>query len=149
MMYRTHLAFAFLIGLFAINILHPSNQILFMSVVLFSGLLPDIDHPKSKIGSKVKIIGWLFEHRGFFHSLFMLIIASIIAFFISNKIYATAVFIGFLSHISIDAITKQGIMPLHPLSKISIRGFVETSSVLEYLIFFGIIVLSIWKLISF
>jgi inner membrane protein len=148
-MYRTHVAFAFLIGLFAITFLHPSNQILFMSLVVFAGLFPDIDHPKSKLGSKLKVIGWLFEHRGFFHSIFMLILISLLTFIISNKIYAAAVFLGFFSHISIDAITKQGIMPFHPISKRSIKGFVGTSSILEYLIFSAITILSIYKLISF
>lgn len=146
-MFRTHLAFGFLIGLFAIQWLHPANQVLFFILVLIGALLPDIDHPKSKLGKYFKPIGWLFEHRGFFHSIFMLIILSLVIVYFFNWFYASAIAIGFFSHLVSDAITVQGIMPFHPLSKVRIRGFVETNSTIETVLFLALVVFDVLKLL--
>ncbi|MBW2998940.1 metal-dependent hydrolase, partial [Candidatus Woesearchaeota archaeon] len=74
MRFYTHLAFGFLLGMISLIILKPSNQILFMGLCLIGSSFPDIDHPRSKVGKYFKPIGWLFEHRGFFHSVFPIII---------------------------------------------------------------------------
>ena len=139
-MFRTHLAFGFLIGLFSIQWLHPGNQVLFFVLVMVGACLPDIDHPKSKFGKYFKPIGWLFEHRGFFHSIFMLIILSLAIVYFFNWFYASAIAIGFLSHLVSDAVTVQGIMPFHPLSRARLRGFVETNSTIETVLFLALVV---------
>jgi len=149
MLFKTHLAFGFLIGLFGIQFLNPSNQLLFMAIVLLGSVFSDVDHPESKLGRKIKIIGFLFEHRGFFHSFIFLILVNIPLFLFLNKylIYIYAFNIGFISHLIADMINHMGIMPLHPLSKFRISGFIKTGNLFESLLFYVLIGFSIWKLV--
>lgn len=150
MMARTHVAFGFLKGLIVMSFLNPANQILFMSMVVFGSLFPDIDHPKAKLGSKVKIIGWLFEHRGFFHSVFALFLFSLLVFFLlKQKIYFWAFGIGFLSHMVLDAFNRKGIMPFHPISRIKIKGFLKTNGFAENILFVIFVIAGILTLFSF
>ncbi|MEW6063550.1 MAG: metal-dependent hydrolase [Nanoarchaeota archaeon] len=148
-MFKTHLAFGFLIAMFALQYLHPSNQILFLALVLFSSIFPDIDHPKSKLGKYVPFNSILLEHRGFFHSFLILPLISLLLVLFSKTGYAIPVIIGYGSHLFSDAVTKEGIMPLHPLSKYKIKGFIETGKSLEYVLFLAITSISIWKLFNF
>jgi membrane-bound metal-dependent hydrolase YbcI (DUF457 family) len=39
-------------------------------LVVFAGVLPDIDHPKSELGRWFKPVGWFLPHRGITHSIF-------------------------------------------------------------------------------
>lgn len=135
MKFYTHLAFGFLMGLIFLIILRPGNQILFMGLCLIGSACPDIDHPKSKLGQWFKPIGWLFEHRGFFHSIFPLMIL-----FLLSKLNPLFIpfLIGYASHILIDMTTKQGILFIHPFINIRISGFIRTGSILETIIFLGI-----------
>ena len=149
MMFKTHVAFGFLAGILSIQYLHPLNQILFIAIVMFGALLPDIDHPQSKIGRKFKIVGFLFEHRGFFHSFLMIPLISVLIFYFTHS-YALIMplGIGYGSHLISDAVTKEGIMPLHPLTKLRIRGFIRTGGALEYVLFFLIIIFAAYKTIN-
>ena len=150
MLFKTHLAFGFLLGLFAIEFLKPGNQLLFMTIVLLSSIFPDIDHPDSKIGSKAKIFSFLFEHRGFFHSLLFLALVYVVSIlFIKNIYFILPLFIGYGSHLFIDCFNQAGIMPLHPLSRFRIKGFIKTGALLETILFFVLIAVDIWKLLNF
>ena len=149
MMFRTHLAFGFLIGLFAIQLIHPINQILFLSLVLFGSLFPDIDHPNSKIGRHFKPINFLFEHRGFFHSfLFLPLLSLIIYYIIKTNIYTLPILVGYSSHLISDALTKEGVMPLHPLSKFRVKGVIKTGHLFEHFFFLSLLVFDAIKLIK-
>lgn len=149
-MFKTHLAFGFLIGLFAISYFSPTNQVLFMALCLFGSLLPDIDHPRSKLGRHVKIISVLFEHRGFFHSGFAIVgLVVLMLYFIDMNVYALAIIIGYASHILIDMTTKEGIMLLHPFSKFRIRGLVRTGASFEYLILCALLLVDAYMLVKF
>ena len=149
MMYNTHLAFGLLLGLLGIIFLKPANPILFIVIVGFASILPDIDHPDSKIGKKVKIIGFLFEHRGFFHSIGALVLFTVCFYLIfKTSIYSIAFALGYFSHLIMDAITIKGIMPFHPFSKVSIKGFVKTNSFLETVIFVFAAVFAFWLLLK-
>ncbi len=150
MLFRTHLAFGFLIGLLALKIIDPYNTILFLILVLIGSVLPDIDHPKSKVGKKVKIIGFLFEHRGFFHSLlFLILIHVVLALFFRSNPFVLPFVIGYTSHLFIDCFNHKGIMPFHPLSRFRIKGFIKTGALLETTLFFGLIAADIWNLLIF
>jgi len=149
MMFKTHVAFGFLAGVISISYFNPANQILFIVLVMLGAMLPDIDHPKSKIGSKFKIIGFLFEHRGFFHSFLAIpLIAAIIFYFTSSLTYIMPLGIGYASHLVSDAVTKEGIMPLHPLTRLRLRGFIKTAGALEYVLFLIIVIFASYKLIT-
>ena len=147
-MFKTHIAAGFLAGIFAVKYLAPANQILFMGLVLIGAALPDIDHPKSKLGSKFRIISMFFEHRGFFHSFLVIpLISLIIYYFTHSYTYIMPLGVGYASHLVSDAVTKEGIMPLHPLTKLRIRGFVRTGGALEYLFLFAVVVFAVYRTI--
>lgn len=149
MLFHTHLAFAFLVGVFFLPYLAPANPILFIAIVLFAGILPDIDHSGSKIGKRVKIIGWLFEHRGFFHSALGIAFFTLLFYLIFNTLtYATAFLLGYASHILIDSITDSGVMFLHPFSRKRLRGFLRSGAFYEHAIFLVILAAGIIRLVS-
>lgn len=96
----------------------------------FGGLLPDIDHPESTIGRRLKpisyVVNTVFGHRGFTHTIFSLILLSYLLFIISGWIpvsikgFALAMFtgiiIGYSSHLLLDMLTVSGIPLLYPFS---------------------------------
>ncbi|MFC1731650.1 metal-dependent hydrolase [candidate division KSB1 bacterium] len=137
MMFKTHLAFGILLGLIAIPYLNPGNVFLFILIVGIAAGLPDLDSPDSKFGRKIKIIGWVFDHRGIFHSLIGTALFTVLVFAISRSIvYSAAFFIGYISHIIVDSFNKEGTMPLYPI-KWRLRGFMKTGGLLESVFFVG------------
>lgn len=142
MMFYTHLALAFIAGILAINYFHPANQILFIILVLFAGIFPDIDHPNSKLGSYVKIISWLFRHRGIFHSILILPLIALILQYFNYSRFSLPLIIGYAAHLLGDISTKEGLMLFHPLSSYRISGFIRTGGFLERIIFMALLVLS-------
>ena len=146
---KTHLSVGFLAALLGIHALQPANQVMFLMIALFASLLPDIDHPNAKIGRHVKIIGFLFEHRGFFHSIWAIAFFTLLVHIATaNLVYSMAFMLGYASHILVDCLTPRGIMLLHPLSKFKIRGFVTTGGVIEYLIFVFLVLINIWQVLK-
>ena len=137
-MFRTHLAFALLIGLLTMN-LFGLNKYLFISLILFAGILPDIDYPRSKIGSKLRTISipikFLFGHRGVFHSLFTAIVFCLPIWFFFDK-YWIPFFIGYCSHLIVDGFTKLGVNFIHPFNQLHLSGFIETNGFIEKLLFY-------------
>lgn len=142
MMFKTHVVIAFLFGLIGITLFHPANQVLFISVAMLGGLLPDIDHPKSKVGRWFRPFNYLFEHRGFFHSFLVVPVIGICLFFAGLPAFALPVLVGYKSHLLSDLVTKEGIMPFHPLSRFRLKGFIKTGGTFELLMFLGSIVFS-------
>ncbi|AEW44574.1 putative inner membrane protein regulated by LexA [Serratia symbiotica str. 'Cinara cedri'] len=89
-------------------------------------LLPDIDHPKSFLGRRLKLlsipIAKLFGHRGMTHSFLAIIGCST---FLSSGLllsiitpiptyFAHAMVVGYISHILADMLTPAGIPLLWP-----------------------------------
>lgn len=147
-MFKTHLLFGLLVGLYAVNFFNPGNVLLFMFFVMFGSAFADIDHPNSKIGKNVAIIGILFKHRGFFHSVFGIVLFSmLVQALFESKIITMAFAVGYVSHVVIDAFNHQGIMPFHPLSQYTIKGFMKTNGVLEWILMVIMAVLVLVKLI--
>ena len=142
MMYYTHLAFGLLVSLIFLDFLNIQNKSIFILVAILFSVFPDIDERKSKIGKKYKktstVINFIFGHRGFFHSIYIPLIFYFIFYNISNEI-GTAILIGYFSHLFMDALTKNGIRPLHPIVNKKINGPIKTNSIFEK-IFFSIIV---------
>lgn len=147
-MFRTHLIFAFLMGLVFIE-LNRGNKYLFLFLVLVSGIIPDIDYPRSKVGRRFWLISkplyFLFGHRRLFHSLFFLIIVNFFVFLFFSEYYR-GVFIGYGSHIFLDMMTKQGVMLFYPF-KFKISGIVKTGGLFERVLFFVFVFLVIMKVI--
>ncbi|XBS68097.1 metal-dependent hydrolase [Acerihabitans sp. KWT182] len=91
---------------------------------LLTCLLPDIDHPQSFLGQRLKWLSMpiarVFGHRGFTHSL-LAIMAGFLLFtlkFASDMIVPPDAFhgmiIGYLSHIVADMLTPAGVPLLWP-----------------------------------
>jgi len=145
MLFKTHLAFALLI---ALVLLFLNINPVFIIVFVIAALLPDIDSPFSKIGKKVKIVNYLFAHRGFFHSLFALLIFTILLYFFDVFI-ATAFFSGYFLHLLLDSFTKQGIFLFYPLSTKKSKGKLGAGGLLENIFFFITLFLLIVLLIFY
>ena len=146
MMGRTHMAFGLLTSLVALP-LAQTNKYIFISLVVLGSLLPDIDCPNSKISKKAKTLSKaihaLFGHRGFFHTIFMGAIVYLVIIYLTSKIYATPILIGFISHLIADGFTKSGINFLHPITTLRLHGFIETNSTLEHVFLAVTIILTI------
>jgi len=131
----THISFAFLLGLLMIRYLPVSvNNYLLLAVIVLSCILPDIDCKYSLIGKRLRPLSLLFKHRGFFHSIILAVILSIILFiFTRNSYYALAVIVGFVSHLFLDSLTKSGTTPFWP-SKMRIKGRLRTGRLVDWIL---------------
>lgn len=150
MLFKTHLAFAFLIGLYLIDFLKIKNQILFIIVLLFFSVFPDIDKSSSKIFKKLKPFSYpavIFRHRGIFHTIYFPLLIFLVLYIIDLKLLSLTVLIGYLLHLFLDLITKKGIALFYPLSKKRIKGFIKVGSLTENMIFVVLIILIIYKLV--
>lgn len=123
MIFLTHLALSVFVGL----AFFP-KEIIFC---VLGGLLPDIDLATSIIGRKFRIFGWLFAHRGFFHTLYAALLFSLPLFFYSATA-ALAFFAGYLGHLLLDGLTKKGVRILPPFFRI--KGPLKTSGLGDYAI---------------
>lgn len=149
MLFITHLAFAFLVGLIAISTLHPSHEILFILLVLSAAGLPDLDHPNSTFGKKVRIFSWFFSHRGFMHSVLILpLIALLFTWLFKSTQFTVPLLIGYTSHLIGDMVSYEGIKPFTPLSSMRWRlGWFRVGSAAEYVVLGFIICASVFFLL--
>lgn len=132
MLGKTHFVFGLVLSTFF-------TQPFYWVVILISSLLPDIDQKNSVLGRKVKFVSYLFEHRGFFHSLLFFIPLTIVIYSFSPEI-SLAFTLGYGGHLFLDSMTKQGLR-LFPFKK-RIKGFIKVGGKLES--FFFILLLSIF-----
>ncbi|MBT3408409.1 metal-dependent hydrolase [Candidatus Woesearchaeota archaeon] len=109
--------------------------ILIFIFVIFGSVLPDIDHGKSIVGRKIKIIAILFEHRGFFHSILAIVMWYFLFLLLLNKIYVYAILFGYISHLFIDCFNHYGISPFAPFNKFKIKGPFYTNGFVEKIFF--------------
>ncbi|MBI2548380.1 metal-dependent hydrolase [Candidatus Woesearchaeota archaeon] len=124
------------------------SAFLFLFLVALGALLPDIDHPGSLLGKRVKLVGWLFSHRGIWHSL--LLPAAILGlgwFFFPWFLYPSmALSLGIVSHLLLDGLTPRGVRLFYPFSDFQLRGFLKTGGALETVLFIGILITMGWLL---
>lgn len=87
------------------------------------GLIPDIDHPKSKISHTLRpvnaLVSLLFSHRGFFHT--PVLYGLLYALFLwkcpaEYLVWGQCLFAGIASHIFLDCLNPGGIPLFFPLS---------------------------------
>lgn len=139
MRWTTHLLFAFFIA----SLFAKEQGWLMMGMVLLGSFLPDIDHPQSKLGSKIKIIGWLSQHRGFWHTPFAMLIVSLGIAVITQVKIGMGLGIGYTSHIVLDTLTIKGVMLFYPFSRRRLTGPIETGSVTEGILFVLLFILTL------
>lgn len=146
-MFRTHLAFSLMIA----SVVFPYFQIdtgPFLAVFILGTLVPDIDSARSLIGQSFPFIGWIFRHRGLFHSFLTLaLLSSALGILLQDIAFASAFALGYLSHLVLDMLNHQGIRPFYPLMY-RIKGPIRTGSVFENGIFVVCIALCLVLLAS-
>ena len=137
-MFWTHFVFSLFIGLYLMESF--SSKYLFLGLLLVGSILPDIDSPYSKIGRRFKplssLIKFVFGHRGIFHS----VIPAILIYFVFRYIFdmslvGIALAVGFVLHLVLDGLTKEGVNYFYPFAKFRMSGFIKTGGILEWLIF--------------
>ncbi len=135
MMFITHMSFALFVGLLLTDkFFLPVNKYVFLAIIVFASLLPDIDSAHSLLGRRAKVVSMAFRHRGVIHSLFVMIIFSIILLIITpNLYYLSAFVIGYFSHLMLDSITPKGI-PLFWPSKKRLNGSLKTTGLFDWLL---------------
>jgi inner membrane protein len=148
-MFKTHLMFSLLVSLIIFKYFNL-NPLIFILIFILTAILPDIDHAKSKIGRKFFIFSWIinlfFGHRKLIHSiLFAGFLALIIKLLFNN--YFIPFFLGYLSHLFLDILTKQGLKIFYPF-KFQIKGFIRTNSLIEKLFLLILIVLNVYYVIK-
>lgn len=102
----------------------PGPDILAVAAIFGAagGLVPDIDHPRSKISRKLpvvnSIVSFFCSHRGFFHTpILYFALWWLSSSFLPASVSSIMVFlwIGALSHLSLDALNRTGVPILFPL----------------------------------
>lgn len=146
MMWYTHFVFNILLGVLFLEIFPIENKWIFLLLVLVFGFVPDLDHVKSKIGRGLPvfshIINFIFGHRKFFHSIFVPIIVLIVLSAFGASFVGLAFFVGFVSHLIGDALTKEGVNFIYPL-KFKIAGPIKTGKFIEKVLFVVILVIDV------
>lgn len=145
MMWYTHIVFGYLFWVLGIKYLNLPNSLWLIPVILILSLFPDLDAEHSKLGSKLPWLQWIvnkfFGHRGFFHSLWMVVIITLGPYFLLKKFgwntsYAFLLGVAYLSHLGADSLTVGGVRPFYPFfQKFKFKGFIKTGGFLECIIF--------------
>jgi inner membrane protein len=152
MLYRSHIVFSLLLYLFYLNISQAdfASKVVFGIFLFLATIFVDIDSRKSKIGNHwfLRPIQWFLSHRGMLHSIFFALFSSFLVFLV-DKNAGFGFLTGYLSHLFLDFITKEGICLFWPLSgkKISLIGF-KTGGLLEEIFFVLILLTDFWLILN-
>ena len=162
MKYKTHLVGGLLLGTITAGTISglvgqnvASPELFYIGGAVVGSLFPDIDHKGSYIGRRMKIassvVSSLLKHRGATHSpvvmggfVFLIYLLSK-AFFPLNimPILLSGFFVGIMSHILLDMITKGGVPLLYPLTskKINLTNMKTGSNGENFVLFLMVIAL--------
>jgi len=146
MFFRTHLIMAFFFVLLFFQ--YITNPVIFLPVVFFATIIPDIDSRFSKIGHHrmFRIFNFFVKHRGIMHSFtFLALVSALIFLFFKEALFPFAS--AYTLHLLLDALTIQGIMPLFPL-KFRIKGKIKTGGIVENILFFSFILADLFLIFS-
>lgn len=128
-----------------------------ISGAIFGSLIPDIDHPESTIGKKVKLISNfihnVFGHRGMTHAPIIHILTTTVLLLIGNGLldypkliylcFVIGLCIGGLSHLLLDSMTVSGIPLFYPFSKNKYRISKLTTGKSEHIVQLTVIVITV------
>jgi len=131
------MAIGLLAGLLVLSFTSLS-PLLFLPLVVFASLWPDVDHENSKINRLVpvtRVVPIFFSHRGFFHSVFPPLAIYGLIYYAGLPQIALALTVGYCSHLLSDCFTRLGCNLIHPLSTFRIQGPIFTDGLMEYILF--------------
>jgi len=148
MMGRTHLAIGVLLLFFLSRYTSwVGNELYAAVVILVASVLPDIDHAQSLLGRKVKIVSWIFRHRGFFHSIFAMVAFTVVVQLLFLGRGLSLVFMtGYAGHLFADSVTREGTRLFYP-RKLVTRGPLRVGSFAETMIIFLLVVLTVYLIV--
>lgn len=152
MLFLTHVMVGVLVALVGLGFLSGGNSYVFFFVVLIGACLPDIDQPGSKMNQWTGIIGksvsFFFKHRGFFHSMWLVVIVVLAMRYFFGSYYAWGLFLGMVSHLVSDGMTRAGVDWFYPLRGLQMRGFMKTGSTGEIVVQIVLVGLIVWKVVG-
>ena len=133
MLFRTHIVFSLAVYFLLTHFLNM--PVFVLGFILFSTAFVDIDIKNSKFGNRwyFRPLQWITKHRGFLHSLFFALLLSLVVGSI-NLWAGFGFFVGYVSHLFLDCLTKSGIKLFWPFNY-KIKGFVKSGSIIEDVIF--------------
>jgi inner membrane protein len=149
-MWKTHAVFGVMFGLIFLYFFHMSlvYSLVFLFITLIASSIPDVDAPNSKIGKKLPVISHLFKfffgHRGFVHSIFIPLILLTIFLYLGLPFIAWGIFIGSVSHLIGDMLTREGVAPFYPILMFRIEGILKTGKIAEKVLFFIICLIDLF-----
>jgi len=156
MMFRTHILFALFFYLLFLKVFSLNISLIFAAVLVFGSILPDIDSPGSFVNRKYllgvgKTVALFSNHRGFFHSIFGIMIFAVITllivyFFKFSFIYILALSLGYFLHLTADSLTKSGINWFWKSG--NIKGKITTGSIFEQLFFVALLLATLYLVIG-
>ena len=95
-------------------------------------LLPDIDHPHSKLGKYIPILPRLIEHRTYTHTVWFCLITSLPFVFISIPLFICCLAAS-LSHLVLDGLTPSGVRPFMPFYSFKMKWIIRTGGTMDRL----------------
>lgn len=109
-----------------------------VGMAALGALLPDIDHPGSLVGRRLKVISaplvLVIGHRGITHSLIATAALAAILYFYGLGIIIAPLLIGYASHLMADSLTPSGVPWLWPWKRTFSFNLFRTGSFTEYLL---------------
>lgn len=140
---KTHIAFAIAGAITYSQIkgisLDETNLTMLSAGATLGGLLPDIDHAQSKLGSKIPILPHLLKHRGITHTVYFLVLMYLITIVTTLPyIFEISLLIGVLSHLVGDLLTPAGLRLIAPLNRFWLGMPIIQNKMIENMIFIGL-----------
>ncbi|MCD6157131.1 MAG: metal-dependent hydrolase [Euryarchaeota archaeon] len=146
MMWITHVVFGLFLYIIAVHLGFLPYETSYFVIVGIASLIPDIDHPGSKISKllRLKKISEKLTHRGFLHSAYPALLLFLGAYLLacysgfSEKAITVGMLlvIGYVSHLVLDSLNPTGVKWIYPRAKV--RGPIKTGSYGELAILFVI-----------
>jgi len=123
----------------------PALDPLAIALSMAGALLPDIDHPSSWVGRRLRMISRplaaTIGHRGITHS-FLAVIVGLMFLRWEGMRRATIdpLVVGYLSHLAADVMTTSGLRLAWPSPRRQAIGLCRTGSFVETLIVAGVVI---------
>lgn len=147
MNYKTHVIGGITAGLILSNTIANitiETKTILLAYSVVGSLIPDLDHPNSFLGKKLKVVSkptnTFLGHRSILHAPLVYLL---LFFFLKNyipSILLLGLFVGIFSHIFLDMLNKSGIPIFYPLNKKRINILnIKTNSISEIFVDFAII----------
>ncbi|MDB5372820.1 MAG: metal-dependent hydrolase [Belnapia sp.] len=130
----------------------PALEPLALGLAVLGGLLPDVDHPKSWVGKRLRpvsdVVAGVFGHRGITHSLLAVVACWwVLRHQAVPAAVAAPVVVGYLSHLFGDLLTPGGLRLSWPFKGTWALPICRTGSAFEPLVV-ALLVAAAWASVA-